>query len=135
MKAKLLPSGNYRVQVVAGFDEKGKRIVKSFTAETECEALRMADMFRQSQEELKDQNITVARAMQQYIDSRANVIEKTTLRSYHQIAECYFKSIHNVKLRSLKVMDVQRAVNLESARISPKTVKNAFGFLKFELPP
>ena len=31
MKAKKLPSGNFRVQVVAGYDQNGKRIVKSFT--------------------------------------------------------------------------------------------------------
>jgi hypothetical protein len=39
MKAKKLPSGNYRVQVVVGHDANGKRIVKSFTAEEEWTAL------------------------------------------------------------------------------------------------
>ena len=29
MKAKKLPSGNYRVQVVAGYDDNGKRIVNT----------------------------------------------------------------------------------------------------------
>ncbi len=130
MKAKLLPSGNYRVQVVAGFDAAGKRIVRSFTAETEWEALRMADEYRKQQDEMKVQNITVIHAMQQYIECRANVIEKTTVRNYRQLAEGCFKSIHNVSLRSLKAIDVQRAVNLESTHLSPKTVKNAFGFLK-----
>ena len=42
LKAKQLPSGNYRTQVIAGYDEKGKRIVKSFTADTEQESLRLA---------------------------------------------------------------------------------------------
>ena len=45
MKAKKLPSGNYRVQVVAGHDENGKRIVKSFTASEEWEAIKLATDF------------------------------------------------------------------------------------------
>ena len=42
MKAKKLSSGSYRTQVVAGIDGNGKRIVKSFTADTEWEAIKMA---------------------------------------------------------------------------------------------
>ena len=45
MKAKKLPSGNYRVQVVAGYDVNGKRIVKSFTADEEWKVLKMAAEF------------------------------------------------------------------------------------------
>ena len=45
MKATQLPSGKYRVQVLAGHDENGKRIIKSFTAEREWEALKMADEY------------------------------------------------------------------------------------------
>lgn len=130
MKAKKLPSGSYRVQVVAGFDADGKRIVKSFTADTEWEAIRMAEHFKQNRQEATSKNVTVAKAMEMYIDSRVNVIEKTTIRSYRQIAKHCFKCIMETKLTSLRAMDVQRAVNLESARVSPKYVKNAYGLLK-----
>lgn len=130
MKAKKLPSGSYRVQVVAGFDEKGKRVVKSFTADTEWEAIRMAEQFKLTHEERTDKNVTVVRAMETYIANRENVIEKTTIRNYRQIAKYCFKCIHETKITTLRTVDVQRAVNLESARVSPKYVKNAFGFLK-----
>ena len=46
MKTSRLNSGNYRVQVIAGYDENGKRIVKSFTAKTEWEAIKMAEEFK-----------------------------------------------------------------------------------------
>lgn len=39
MKATQLPSGSYRVQVVAGRDETGKRIVRSFTGDTADDAI------------------------------------------------------------------------------------------------
>lgn len=130
MKAKKLPSGNYRVQVVAGFDQNGKRIVKSFTADTEWEAMRMAEYFKQDREETTGKNLTVAKAMEMYIDSRENVIEKTTIRNYRQLANSCFKCIMNVKLSSLRAIDIQRAINIESARVSPKYIKNAYGLLK-----
>ena len=36
--AKKLPSGNWRVSLYIGLDEKGKRKYKSFTADTKKEA-------------------------------------------------------------------------------------------------
>lgn len=130
MKAKKLPSGNYRVQVVAGFDPSGKRIVKSFTADTEWEAIRMAENFKQNREEATSKHLTVEKAMEMYIDSRENVIEKTTIRNYRQLADNCFKCIMDIKLSSLRAIDVQRAINIESARVSPKYIKNAYGLLK-----
>ncbi len=130
MKAKKLPSGNYRVQVVTGFDPSGKRIVKSFTADTEWEAIRMAENFKQNREEATSKNVTVAKAMEMYIDSRENVIEKTTIRNYRQLADNCFKCIMDIKLSSLRAIDIQKAINIESARVSPKYIKNAYGLLK-----
>ena len=130
MKVQKLPSGSYRAVVAAGYNENGKRIYKSFTAKTEWEAIKMAEDFKQTREELTDKNVTVHKAMELYIESRVNVIELTTIRGYRQIAKHCFKCIHDTKLSALRSMDIQRAVNLESARVSPKYVKNAYGFLK-----
>lgn len=130
MKVKKLPSGNYRVQVVAGYDANGKRIVKSFTAATEWEVLRMAEHFKQNREETTGNNITVAKAMEMYIDSRKNVLEETTIRNYTQISQNCFHSIMETKLSSLRTIDIQNAVSIDSGTKSPKYVKNAYGFLK-----
>ena len=48
MKATQLPSGSYRVQVVVGKDEIGKRIVKSFTGDTADEAIFETLKFKNS---------------------------------------------------------------------------------------
>lgn len=130
MKAKKLPSGNYRVQVVAGYETDGKRIVKSFTADTEWEAIRLAEQFKQHRDETTDKNITVSVAMEAYIESRMNVAEKTTIRGYKQIHQHCFKCIMGMRLASLRAIDIQRAINAESARVGPKYVKNAYGLLK-----
>lgn len=88
MKAKQLPSGNYRTQVVVGYDESGKRIVKSFTAPTELEALKLADDFKKGKDDEKNGNITVKKALELYIESRKAVIATSTLYGYESIAKC-----------------------------------------------
>ena len=130
MKVQKLPSGNYRAVVAAGYNENGKRIYKSFTAKNEWEAIKMAEDFKRTREELTDKNVTVHKAMEMYIESRVNIIELTTIRSYRQIAKHCFRCIHDTKLTSLRAIDIQRAVNIESVRVSPKYIKNAYGFLK-----
>lgn len=86
--------------------------------------------FKQNREEAASRNLTVAKAIEMYIDSRENVIEKTTIRSDSQIADNRFQSIMDLKLTSLRAIDIQRAINIESARVGPKYIKNAYGLLK-----
>ena len=130
MKATRLPSGSYRVVVIAGHDVNGKRIYKSFTADEEWMVLKMAEDFKRNRDQYKDKQLTLRAAFDIYTSSRENVIEPTTVRSYHQIAENCFRCIMDKKLKSLSAIDIQIAVNEESARIAPKTVKNAYGLLK-----
>lgn len=130
MKAKRLESGSYRVQVVAGVDVHGKRVVKSFTAKTEWEALRMAEEYKQSRRETASNNITVKKACELYIESRENIIEKTTLSDYNYIISHNLQLIMNIRLNVIQPLDIQRAINADSARLSPKSVKNAYGLLK-----
>lgn len=131
MKAKQLPSGSYRVVVSDGYDETGKRKYKSFTASEEWKVLKMAQDYKEGRDTRNtSSDITLAKAMNEYISSRANVIEPTTLTSYNYIARCRFQSIMNCKVAALKTIDVQRAINAESANVSAKTVKNAYGLLK-----
>ena len=71
MKATRLPSGKYRVQVLVGHDENGKRIIKSFTAEREWEALKMADEYiNNGHRSDYSETMTVADAFEEYIGSR-----------------------------------------------------------------
>lgn len=130
MKAQQLPSGSYRVVIAIGVDETGKRKYKSFTADEEWKALKMASDYQKGIEETQAHNITVGKAMHEYITNRENVIEPTTVRNYRYIAKCCFRSIYNVKVSDLRTIDVQKAVNLERERISAKYTKNAYAFLK-----
>ena len=43
MRTQKLASGNFRVVISDGIDENGKRIFKSFTADAEWKAIKMAE--------------------------------------------------------------------------------------------
>lgn len=130
MKAKKLPSGNFRVQVVAGYDENGKRIVKSFTDSEEWRAIRRATDYLEEITNTVNPDATVAMAMERYIKTRKNVVEETTVRNYNQILKHRFKSIMNVKICDLKPIQIQQAINADAEEVSAKTLKNAYGLLK-----
>lgn len=130
MKAKKLPSGNYRVQVVAGHDKNGKRIVKSFTAKEEWEALKLASEFVGGKSQLYDRDVTLAQAMRMYIESRKNILEETTLLNYNQVLEYRFKILMDVKICDIQPIQIQQAINIDAEKVSPKTIKNAYGLLK-----
>lgn len=129
MKARILPSGKYNV-IINYYDEYGKRKQKSFTSAVEAKALKMAQDFLDGYECEYDSTITLKEAMALYIKTRENIIEPTTIRSYKQIAKNCFKCIQKVRLCDLKAIDIQRAVSLESRRVSAKYIKNAYGLLK-----
>lgn len=130
MKAKRLPSGNYRVQVSCGRDENGKRIVKSFTAKEEWEVIKMASDFIEKRDNSMNLDIFLRNAVEKYIESRRNLVEETTIRNYNQILKHRFKSLMDVKLKDLNPLMIQQAINIEAKEVSPKTIKNAYGLLK-----
>lgn len=131
MKAKKLPSGNFRTQAVVGYDEKGKRIVKSFTAETEWESLRRAAEYMQNKSmgiDVKD--LTVHQAFDQYIEARSNILSPATIRGYRNIQRYRLQLIMEKKIKDLRINDVQRAVNFDAARLGRKSIKSALSLLK-----
>ena len=131
MKATKLPSGKYRTQVVAGNDEYGKRIVRSFTADTEWESLKLATEFMQAQAlGVEIRNITVEQAFEQYIDARSNILSPSTIRGYRIIKTSRLQFIMDIKIKDLRINDIQRAVNFDSKRLSRKSIKTALSLLK-----
>ena len=130
MKAAMLPSGNYRVQVFAGYDESGKRIMKSFTASKEWEALKMADDFlKGGREEVVKDAMTVRDAMEYYIKTKDNLLSPSTIYGYEMIVRSRLQSIMDKKIRNLTISDIQEAVNQDCLRLSRKSIKSALSLL------
>ena len=53
MRTQKLSSGNFRIVISDGTDENGKRIFKSFTADAEWKAIKMAEDYKNQQKQPK----------------------------------------------------------------------------------
>ena len=132
--AKKLPSGSWRVRVYAGRDENKKPIYKSFTASTKKQAEFEATSYINSNcAENSEEQMTVFEAMEKYIENKSAVLSPTTIHEYKNMKETRFKSLQDIKLADLTTEDIQSAVNIESKKASPKSVKNAYGLLSATL--
>lgn len=139
-----LPSGNIRRQVFIGYeylyDDKGhpvfdaqgkqkrKRKYASITAASSQEANLLAAQYKSGIEQLPKQDITFLDARKNYIESKRNVLSASTIRGYTQM-HTYFHALDNKKINAINSNTIQTWVNAFAQDHSPKTVKNAYGFV------
>lgn len=141
--AKKLKSGSWRCQVYSHTEEilqpdgtiKKKIVKKSFTCDDtsakgkrKCE--QMAATWAVEREETqKYGRITFNDAMTNYIASRENILSPRTISDYLAIQKNYLANLKPRDLYSITQSEIQNQINLESAHLSPKTVRNIYGLL------
>ena len=129
MKAKKLPSGRWRCRVYDGTDPSGKKIYKSFTADSKKEAELLAAQYAASRKSTVSKDRTLADAYARYIEIKKNTLSPATVREYSRAAKADFPELMPLRLSRLTQEAVQSAVNVMSANRSPKSVRNAHGLL------
>lgn len=129
--AKKLPSGSYRVQAYVGKDDKGKRIIKSFTAPSKKQAEYLAAQYLLNMRApAAAASITFGEALDKYIAGRESVLSSSTIRGYKQLAEKNFDSLRPRKISDITQEDIQIFVNDACAGgLKSKTVRNMHGLL------
>lgn len=127
-KAKKLPSGSWRVNLYVGTDDNGKRIYKSFTAETKKEAEFLAAEYNLKRKE-KPKGITVGDAIDGYINNKDGVLSPSTIAGYRNIRKTKFQDLMGVPLDKLTNIMIQASVNRAARSLSPKSIRNAHGLL------
>ena len=128
MKTEKLPSGNYRVRVT--WTENGTRHSRSFTAPTASEVKKAAAAFRATVGDCPAASaLSVGEALAAYVRLKEPVLSPSTVREYERYARLYYSSIRNRRVSDLTPEAVQREVSDLSRRLSPKTVRNAYGLL------
>ena len=126
-----LPSGNFRARVFLGRDVNGKQIYKSFTADKEWKVLKAVEEYLEGGKEKPDNvernknNITVGKAIDEYIELKENVLAPSTIDGYKRIRRTRLKSIMNIKASELDTLKMQRAVNEDAKSLSRKSIKEA----------
>lgn len=125
-----LPSGNWRAVAYLGRDENGKKIRKTFTVETKWKALKAAEEYTNRHTNRLSKDMTVGDAIDSYIAVKNNILSPTSIESYKRIRNNRLQSLMDIPLNKLQV---QRAVNADAARLSPKSIRSAHGLLSAAL--
>ena len=125
-----LPSGNIRVRVYDYTDENGKKVYRSFTAKSKAEAQAMANEWKVNKRELSSKT-TVHQACDNYIALKESVLSPSTIRGYNFAAKKISAySIYERDISTLTDADIQSFVSALSLAVSPKYIKNIYGFLR-----
>jgi len=116
---------------IAYYDETGKRRGKTFTAPTLKEAQMKAATWELLNKRERRPKLTVAEAVERYIDLKRPVLSPSTIRAYVSVYEQRIKPHEIGKMDAMKLssMEAQVFISDLSAQYSQKTVKNVYGLL------
>ena len=129
-KKNQLPSGSYRVQVYDYTDVNGKKHYKSFTAPTKKQAQAIAQEWKANKSNQRPDGLTIHDAIGKYLDVKRSVLSPSTVRGYEGLQRNYFSGdFGKKKLGDLTNPVIQLWISNLSARLSPKTVRNAYALL------
>ena len=121
-----LKSGNYFIQLRLN----GTSVPITASTARECSrqaALIKAEHAAGKREITKEGGITLTAAIDKYIAARSNTLSPSTIRGYRIIQKNRFASVSDTPLRKI---DWQKVCNEEAALCSPKTLKNAYMFVR-----
>ena len=119
-KAKRLPSGSWMCRVTA------QGVSRCFTGPLKSEVEKLALEYKTQRQHKHITSVTVGDALTHYTEARRNILSPSTLRGYEQIKRNRFQFIQGIPLSKLKESDVQQAIKLEAAKISAKSLRNAW---------
>lgn len=126
--ARRLASGEYFIQL------RLNGVSVPVKGRTEKEAKRTAELIKAQhragkwQAQRSQGNPTLSEAIDAYIDERDSVLSPSTVRGYRTIQHHRFVDVMDKPIGGVK--NWQAVVNNEAKVASPKTVKNAWGFIK-----
>ena len=129
-KAKKLPSGSWRALAYSYTDGNGKRHYESFTAPSKAEAEMLAAAFSAAKGRKAKCDLTVAEAINGYIQAKEGVLSVSTIREYRRIQKSDYSDILRKRIKKLTSEDMQLFVSDLSRRVSPKTVRNRYALLR-----
>lgn len=124
-KIEKLPSGNYFCRLRLG------GVSVPITAATEAECRRRAEyekaaFLTKKKRFTSASKKTLGEILDDYIESRRNVLSPSTLEGYANIRRNRFKLAMGM---SVERINWQKSINNECATVSEKTVRNAFGLI------
>lgn len=135
-KKNQLPSGQFRVQVYDYTDDDGKKHYKSFTAASKKLAQLAAAEWKANKDKPAPvvNDLSINEAAKRYLEIKKGVLSPSTLRGYEGIIKNYLSGKFGaMRLPELDNTAIQIWVSDLATKVSPKTVRNAYGLLSVTL--
>lgn len=130
---RLLTSGNYFIQLRIN----GKSISITENDYNVCKARARAIKAGIIEEKNKPKSITVGKAVDNYIDSKSEILSPSTIKAYRSYRNARFLSLYDVNVDKLTKNQLQKAVNAEMTafsdtgkKLSPKTIINSYRLIE-----
>ncbi len=127
MKIYQLPSGAYNIRKMIN----GQRISITFDhkpgkKEIDQAIFEAKENMKDKPPEIKD---TFLKAAEEYLEIKSEVLSPTTIKNYKSILRNLPDTFLAAKMADIDQIMIQRVINTYSANRSPKSVKNASGFI------
>lgn len=126
MKIEKLPSGSYRIRKMY----KGKTY--SITVDykpTQKEAIQLIAAKLEKESSSPHVRLTFQSASDRYIESKKNVLSPSTINGYKGIMRNLSEGFKGLLLSDISTIDIQSEINTYSVNRSPKSVRNAHGYI------
>lgn len=126
MKIEKLPSGSYRIRKM--YKGKTYTVITDYKP-TQKEAVKlMADELDKVQS-TASVHIDFNAAANKYIDVKSNVLSPSSVNGYKSILRNLSEHFKEILINDITPLDIQKEINDYSVSRSPKTVRNAHGFI------
>lgn len=125
MKIEKLPSGSYRIRKM--YKGKMYTVITEYKP-TQKEALQLLSS---EMDKIKPRSpkMTFRESSYKYIEVKINVLSPSSVRGYKGIINNLSEEFNELNINDITAMDIQKEINDYSANRSPKTVRNAHGFI------
>lgn len=126
MKIEKLPSGSYRIRKM--YKGKTYTVVTEYKP-TQKEALQLLSAEMDKTPASAPTRMDFEAAANKYIEVKVNVLSPSSINGYKGILRNLSDDFKALNLNDISAVDIQKEINDYSVNRSPKTVRNAHGFI------
>lgn len=126
MKIEKLPSGSYRIRKM--FQGKTYTVITDYKP-TQKEALQLLSAEFDKVPSTPTTRMTFEDAANKYMEVKANVLSPSTVVGYKSTLRNLSDSFKATNIKDITAVGIQKEINDYSVNRSPKTVRNAHGFI------
>ena len=135
-KPRQLPSGSWCIQMRLGPERKSYTVTAPTASRCIADARLLKSEYqagiRRGEDPLAEEGevVTLSVAIDRFLESRQNILSPSTMRGYRGIQRQRFKSLMQTDITAITEDVAQNAINAEARLVSPKTIKNAWRFVR-----